>query len=228
VRYFYRAVVTCLAVSALAAWSGCGNSPSPASMKGPGGSQPTATSSPTPTTSATATQDSLHPSVVFETSQGSFTVQLDYEKARLTADNFLAYVDSGHYDQTIVHQVLKDYPKLIMAGAFANDLSEKKSRTPIYNEAHNGLKNKRGTIAMARQPDDINSATCTFYINLSDNEVLDHKDRTPQGYGYCVFGEVTSGLDVVEKIAQVPVRDTDKFEHLPSETVLIKSAHRLR
>jgi cyclophilin family peptidyl-prolyl cis-trans isomerase len=183
-----------------------------------------------PGTSASAHPDTdpLHPTVVIDTSLGSITVRLDAEKAPLTVDNFLSYVDSGHYDQTIFHQVIKDYPKVILGGAFTANLSEKKARTPIYNEAHNGLKNRRGTIAMARQPDAVHSATCYFFFNLTDNEVLDHKDRTLEGYGYCVFGQIIQGLDVADKIARVEVHDTDQFDRIPVETVMINSIRRVR
>ena len=99
----------------------------------------------------------------------------------------------------------------------------------MRNEAHNDLSNRRGTIAMARRPDAIDSATCHFFFNVSDNhEVLDHKDRTPDGYGYCVFGEVTAGMDVVEKISAVEVTDQPQFERIPVKTVLIRSVRRAR
>jgi len=166
--------------------------------------------------------------VVIDTSLGKITVRLEKEKASLTVDNFLAYVDSGHYDQTIFHQVIKDHPKIILGGAFTPELSEKKARTPIYNEARNGLKNRRGTIAMARQADAIDSVTCYFFINLTDNEMLDYKDETLEGYGYCVFGEITEGLDVADKIATVQVHDIDQFERIPVETVLIRSIRQIR
>ena len=172
--------------------------------------------------------DPLHPMVVRDTSLGSITVRLDREKARLTVDNFLSYVQSGHYDQTIVHQVIREYPKVILAGAFTPERSEKTARTPIYNEAHNGLKNRRGTIAMARQPVAIHSATCYFFLNLADNEVLDHKDRTLEGYGYCVFGEITDGIEVADKIAEVELEDAEQFQRIPVETVKIRSVRLLR
>lgn len=173
--------------------------------------------------------DPLYPIVVIETSLGKIRLRLDGEKAPLTVDNFLRYVDSGHYDQTIFHQVIKDFPQLIVGGAFTADQTEKAAGTAIRNEAHNGLKNLRGTIAMARQAGAIDSATCYFYLNVTDNqEVLDHKDRTPQGYGYCVFGKVIEGMDVVEKIGDVEVQDIDQFERTPVRTVLIESARRIQ
>jgi cyclophilin family peptidyl-prolyl cis-trans isomerase len=168
------------------------------------------------------------PAVVIDTSLGSITVRLDAEKAPLTVENFLSYVDSGHYDQTIFHEVIKGYPSLILGGAFTPELSEKRAALPIYNEAHNGLKNRRGTIAMARQADAIHSATCYFFLNLADNEVLDHKDRSLEGYGYCVFGEITQGLDVAEAIGEVEVHDTEQFERIPVKPVVIQSIRRVR
>jgi cyclophilin family peptidyl-prolyl cis-trans isomerase len=166
------------------------------------------------------------PVVRFETTQGPFTVELDPDHAPLTVENFLAYVESGHYDQTIFHQVVDGY--IALAGGFTPDYSEKPAQTPIRNEAHNGLSNKRGTIAMARQFDVIDSSTCQFFINLGDNSALDHKSRTGEEYGYCVFGRVTEGLEVVEKIAKSPVHDLEGFEMTPSQAVVIKSARRVR
>jgi peptidyl-prolyl cis-trans isomerase B (cyclophilin B) len=172
--------------------------------------------------------DSTHPVVTIDTSEGAITVELDAEKAPLTVDNFLSYVEAGHYDQTIFHQVLSDYPQLILGGAYTSEKVEKTTHTPIRNEAHNGLRNTRGAIAMARRADAIDSATCHFFINRSDNEVLDHKDRTLEGYGYCVFGKVIDGLEVVDKIGAVDVQDTETFERVPVETVRINSVRRVR
>ena len=115
--------------------------------------------------------DPLHPVVVIETSLGNITVRLDAEKAPLTVDNFLSYVGAGQYDQTIVHQVYKGQG--FLAGGYGTNLVEKPGRTPVRNEAHNGLKNRRGTIAMVRLPDAIDSATCQFFINVADNPALD-------------------------------------------------------
>ena len=173
--------------------------------------------------------DSLHPAVAIDTSLGRITVRLDREKAPISVDNFLAYVESGHYDGTIIHQVIKDYPKVILGGAFTPEKSEKaNARMPIYNEARKALKNRRGTVAMARRPDDQHSATCHFFVNLADNESLDYNDETVEGYGYCAFGEIIDGIEVADKIAQVEVEDTDDFEQIPIRTVMIESIHRLR
>ena len=202
---------------------GDGTSPTAAAVGGEG--------SPASADAAAAnksTQDPLHPVVVIDTSVGKLTIQLDAENRRLTVDNFLTYVNSHHYDGTIFHQVLKDYPRVIIGGAFTPELVEKKALTPIRNEADSRLKNVRGTIGMARRADDADSATCHFYINLGDNEVLDYTDRTAEGYGYCVFGKVIDGLPVAETISQTPVRNTDKFERLPVETIAVRSVQRIK
>lgn len=173
-------------------------------------------------------QDPQHPIYEFETSQGKFTVRMDGEKAPLTVDNFRAYVARGHYDLTIFHQVLKGSLQIVLGGGYTADLKEKASRTPIRNEAHNGLKNRRGTIAMARRPNDEDSASCQFYINVADNDALNFKSRTPEGYGYCVFGEVIDGMDVVDRIAKVAVHDSDKFRDVPVEPVVIRSVRQVK
>ena len=173
-------------------------------------------------------QDPQHPIYEFETSQGRFLVRLDAEKAPLTVDNFRNYVARGHYDLTIFHQVLKGSLQIVLGGGYTADLKEKATLTPIRNEAHNGLKNHRGTIAMARRPNDEDSASGQFFINIADNDALNFKSRTPEGYGYCVFGEVTEGMDVLDRIAKSPVHNVDKFKDLPVETVVIKSVRQVK
>ncbi len=170
--------------------------------------------------------DPRYPELLVETSLGNFTIRLDGVKSPLATDNFLNYVDSGHYDQTIVHQVYEGQG--IVAGGFGTNYIEKPARTPIRNEAHNGLKNLRGTISMVRYPDAIDSATCQFFINVSDNPALDHQARTPEGYGYCVFGEVIEGMDVVDRINAVEVQDTAELERTPVTPIVIKSIRRIR
>jgi peptidyl-prolyl cis-trans isomerase B (cyclophilin B) len=170
--------------------------------------------------------DIQHPVVVIETTLGNVTVALDREKARGTGDNFLSYVDAAHYDQTIVHQVYKG--QIFIAGGYGTNLAEKPVRTAIRNEADNGLKNSRWTIAMARLPDSIDSATCQFFINVADNPALDYKDRTLEGYGYCVFGAVTAGMDVVDRIADAKVHDTPAFDRTPVNAIVIKSIRQIR
>ena len=155
-------------------------------------------------------------------------MRLDAEKAPLTVENFRNYVARGHYDLTIFHQVIKGPPQIVLGGGYTADLKEKTPLTPIRNEAHNGLKNHRGTIAMARRANDEDSATCQFFINIADNDALNFKSRTHEGYGYCVFGEVTEGMDVLDRIAKAPVHDSDKFVNLPVETVVIKSIRQVK
>ncbi len=231
-HYWKHPIASLVAISLLAAL-GCsrGGSGQPAAaVNGPKGDQAASDAGATaPAAAKRDQQDELHPVVAFETSMGSFTVRLDAEKAPLTVSNFLRYVANKHYEGTIFHQVQRDYPKVVLGGGFTPDLKEKSPQSPyVRNEAHNGLKNRRGTIAMARQPDVIDSATAMFFVNLADNEVLDFKDRSPDHYGYCVFGEVTDGLSVLDSMAQVPVRDTQQVEHTPVQTIVIKSARRLR
>jgi cyclophilin family peptidyl-prolyl cis-trans isomerase len=171
--------------------------------------------------------DPKHPVVLLETGLGNITVQLDAEKAPETVNNFLSYVKAGHYDETIVHQVYQSQG--FLAGGYNTKLVEKKARTPIRNEADNGLKNKRGTIAMVRLPDSIDSATCQFFINVADNPTLDHRDRhSAAGYGYCVFGTVTDGLDVVDKIGGAKVHDIKDFERTPEQQIVVKSIRQVR
>lgn len=189
----------------------------------PGGS---ADASPTSSGKGSAPAERVDPTVRFETTMGSFTVKLDQQHAPLTVENFLNYVETGHYDQTLFHQVVEGY--MILGGGFNTDYSEKPTQTAVRNEAHNGLSNKRGTIAMARQSDVIDSSTCQFFINLSDNTDLDHKSREVAEYGYCVFGQVTEGLDVIEKIGKTQVRNVQDFEMTPSQAVIIKTARRVR
>jgi cyclophilin family peptidyl-prolyl cis-trans isomerase len=167
-----------------------------------------------------------YPTVTLKTSLGELTIKLDPQAAPRTVNNFLSYVESGFYNQTIFHQVENGY--IVLGGAYTTDLNERPGRYPIPNEADNGRKNLRGTVAMARQPDEIDSSTCQFFINLSDNPHLDHRGDSPEEYGYCVFGEVVEGLEVLEKISAVEVEDKDDFQKLPVETVLIESAYRAR
>lgn len=170
--------------------------------------------------------DDYFPTVALETSLGMLTIKLDPQTAPRTVHNFLHYVESGFYNQTIFHQVDAGY--VVLGGGFTADLTEKPGRYPIPNEAANGRKNLRGTVAMARQPDTIDSSTCQFFVNLSDNPQLDHRGEGPDEYGYCVFGEVIEGLEVLDQIAGVETRTNEHFEKLPVETVLIESAYRLR
>lgn len=158
--------------------------------------------------------------VVLTTSLGVIKIELNAEKAPISSENFLTYVDDGHYDGTIFHRVIPNF--MIQGGGMLPDMSQKPTRDPIKNEADNGLENDRGTIAMARtQVTD--SATSQFFINLKDNAALDHGT---QGFGYAVFGKVVEGMDIVDKIAAVPTGRNGPHGDVPTEPVVITSAVR--
>lgn len=158
--------------------------------------------------------------VVFSTNHGDFTIELYPDKAPITVENFLSYVDAGFYDNTIFHRVIPGF--VIQGGGFTEDMRQKPTEAPIKNEADNGLKNVTGTLAMARTsvPD---SATSQFFINVKDNGFLDFKSKTPQGWGYAVFGKVISGMDVVHKIENVQTTSKGMHQDVPAEPVVIKS-----
>ena len=154
-----------------------------------------------------------------ETSLGTITLELDECKAPETVKNFVAYAKEGHYDGTIFHRVIDGF--MIQGGGFTKDMNQKKTREPIRNEAVNGLKNLRGTIAMARTMV-VDSATSQFFINLVDNAFLDFQSPTPQGFGYAVFGKVTDGMTVVEAIAKVRTGNVGPYQNVPEEAVVIR------
>jgi cyclophilin family peptidyl-prolyl cis-trans isomerase len=181
----------------------------------------------TTTGPATKTIDLEKPVVQIETNAGSIAIRLDGVRAPGTVRNFLNYANDGFYENTLVHYV--DPGKMIVAGGYSADRKAKRARTPIRNEAHNGLKNVRGTIAMARDASLIDSATTQFFINLADAPQRDHTSDTPANYGYCVFGEVTEGLDVAEKISRSPTTDQgDDLVQTPNPPVIIKSVRVVR
>lgn len=157
----------------------------------------------------------------FKTSKGAFTVQLFDKQAPITVENFLRYADEGFFDGTIFHRVIAGF--MIQGGGLTADLHNKRGRAPIKNEATNGLKNKRGTLAMART-NDVDSATSQFFINVVDNDFLDHK---PGSYGYAVFGRVDSGMDVVDAIAAVKTGSKGMYQDVPVETITIESVRRI-
>ena len=157
-----------------------------------------------------------------ETSMGSITVELDDVKAPITVKNFLDYAASGHYDGTIFHRVIDGF--MIQGGGFTKAMDQKPTKDPIKNEAANGLTNKRGTIAMARTMV-VDSATSQFFINLVDNDFLNFRAPTPQYYGYAVFGKVTDGMDVVDKIAKVKTGFAGPHQNVPEEPIVIKKVH---
>jgi len=165
-----------------------------------------------------------NPKILMKTSKGDITIELYPEKAPITIENFLSYVDEGFYSGTIFHRVIPSF--MIQGGGFTADFQEKDTKSPIKNEAANGLKNKRGTIAMARTMV-IDSATCQFFINHVDNDFLDYKNSTAEGFGYCVFGKVTEGLDVVDAIASVKTMTKRGMQDVPRETVEIVSVTRI-
>lgn len=160
------------------------------------------------------------PSVEFQTSQGNFTVELYPEKAPKTVANFLQYVKDGFYENTIFHRVINRF--MIQGGGFERDLGEKSTRAPVANEASNGLLNELGSIAMARTSDP-DSATAQFFVNLNDNPFLNYTSPEPDYIGYCVFGKVTSGLEVVQKIGLVPTGNMKSFSDVPTKPIIIKS-----
>lgn len=164
-----------------------------------------------------------NPKVLMKTSKGDITIELYPDKAPLTVNNFLSYVDEKFYDGTIFHRVIKDF--MIQGGGMTPDFEEKPSKSPIKNEAANGLKNKRGTIAMARRGEP-HSATCQFFINHTDNSSLDNGTAS-DGWGYCVFGRVIDGLDVVDAIATSPTMTKYGMQDVPRETIKIISVTRL-
>ena len=157
---------------------------------------------------------------ILETSLGTIKIELYEGPAPVTAQNFLEYVDAGFYDGTIFHRVIPGF--VLQGGGLAKDMKPKATRAPIKNEADNGLKNLRGTLSMARTAD-IHSATSQFFINLADNEVLDHGTRD---FGYAVFGIVLDGMDVVDKIAAVQTGTVGRYTDVPLEPVVIRTARR--
>ena len=154
-----------------------------------------------------------------ETSMGTISLELDEGKAPETVRNFCAYAQAGHYDGTIFHRVIDGF--MIQGGGFTKDMNQKPTGEPIRNEAMNGLRNLRGTIAMARTMV-VDSATSQFFINLVDNDFLDFSSPTPQGFGYAVFGKVTDGMDVVDRIAKVRTGSVGPHQNVPEEPVVMK------
>lgn len=169
-------------------------------------------------------QQKGNPMIIMKTSLGDIVVQLYPDKAPVTVNNFLNYVDQGFYNGTIFHRVIDGF--MIQGGGFTMDLKQKPTHPPILNEATNGLKNVRGTIAMARTPP-IHSATSQFFINVADNPFLDHTAPTAEGYGYCVFGHVIEGMEVVDRIKSVPTSSRGAFQNVPITPVEIIEVKRM-
>jgi len=153
------------------------------------------------------------------TNHGTISIELDFENAPKSAENFKQYCEEGFYDETIFHRVINGF--MIQGGGMTEDMSQKTTRAPIENEADNGLKNDKGTLAMARTGDP-HSATAQFFINLSDNDFLNHSGKNPQGWGYAVFGKVVDGMNVVEKIKNIKTGNRGMHRDVPVEPVIIE------
>ncbi len=156
--------------------------------------------------------------ITLQTNFGDITLELDFDNAPKTAENFKQYVEDGFYDGTIFHRIIQNF--MIQGGGFTEEMVQKETRAAIENEADNGLKNDKYTVAMARTSDP-QSATAQFFINVVDNDFLNFKSKTSSGWGYCVFGKVTSGEEVVDKIKNVPTG----FQDVPTDTVVIEKAY---
>ncbi|WP_109478577.1 peptidylprolyl isomerase [Paraburkholderia sp. C35] len=159
--------------------------------------------------------------VELHTNHGVIKLELDAEKAPKSVENFLAYVKAGHYDNTVFHRVIDGF--MIQGGGFEPGMTQKPTNTPIANEANNGLKNVKGSIAMART-NDPHSATAQFFINVNDNDFLNHSSPTPQGWGYAVFGKVVEGLEVVDAIRKVKTGSKGFLQDVPADDVIIEKA----
>ena len=159
--------------------------------------------------------------VILHTNHGDITLALDDQEAPATVANFLQYVRDGHYDNTVFHRVIDGF--MIQGGGFEPGMRQKSTRAPVANEAANGLRNERYTVAMARTSDP-HSATAQFFINVADNAFLDYKGPSAQGWGYCVFGRVVAGTDVVERIKGVPTGNAGMHQNVPRDDVVITRA----
>ena len=173
----------------------------------------------TATSSSARADESSPPQVTFETNHGSFLLELDGGAAPETVENFLAYVRDGFYEGTIFHRVIAGF--MIQGGGFTPDFKQLQTRAPIRNEADKGGPNNRGTIAMARTSDP-HSATAQFFINVVDNDFLNHRSPTAQGWGYAVFGRVVEGMDTVDRIAAVETSSRGMFQDVPKDTIVIQ------
>lgn len=157
--------------------------------------------------------------ITLHTNYGDIELELDFDKAPKSAANFKEYAESGFYDGTIFHRIINNF--MIQGGGFTEEMTQKKTRDPIENEADNGLKNDKGTIAMARTMDP-HSATAQFFINVADNDFLNHSAKTSQGWGYAVFGKVTKGMEVVDKLKTVKTGSFGPHQDVPVEPVVIE------
>jgi len=189
------------------------------------GAQTAAPASSTQTNKGTEQMSNTHPRVKLETNLGDLVLTLDAEKAPKTTANFLTYVKEGFYDGTIFHRVIAGF--MIQGGGFEPGLKQKPTHSPIENEANNGLKNDKYTIAMARTSDP-HSATAQFFINVANNDFLNFSSPTANGWGYAVFGKVTEGEDTIDKIAAVKTGNSGFHQNVPTEDVVIKKAEILQ
>lgn len=171
----------------------------------------------------TADAKETNPVVIMETSEGTLKIELWPDKAPKTVANFLNYVDKGFYDGTVFHRVIDGF--MIQGGGFAEGMSPKSTDAPVKNEASADVRNEIGTLAMAR-PGDIHGATSQFFINVANNPFLNHRDNTPAGFGYAVFGKVIEGMDVVNRIKSVPTGRSGNFDDVPVAPVIVKSVRR--
>lgn len=169
---------------------------------------------------ATVRAEGKNPMILMATSMGDIKIELYEDKAPVTVKNFLGYVNDKFYDGTIFHRVIPGF--MIQGGGFDKDMKEKPTKASIKNEAGNGLKNDTGTLAMART-NVVDSATAQFFINVKDNAFLNHRDESPAGFGYAVFGKVVDGMDVVQKIEHVQTTKKGMYADVPVEPVVIKS-----
>ncbi|WP_280539419.1 peptidylprolyl isomerase [Chromohalobacter sp. 11-W] len=160
--------------------------------------------------------------IVLQTNYGSIRLRLDHENAPKTAANFEQYVRDGHYDDTLFHRVIDGF--MVQGGGFDTQFEQKPTRAPIENEADNGLKNVKGSVAMARTQDP-HSASAQFFVNVADNDFLNHRDKSMQGWGYCVFAEVAEGMDVVEKIKNIRTTRRGMHADVPAEDVILERAY---
>ena len=163
----------------------------------------------------------VQPRVTLHTNKGAIVLELDAENAPQSTENFLSYVRDGFYDRTIFHRVIPNF--MIQGGGFTQEMKQKKTEAEIKNEADNGLDNKRGSLAMARTQI-VDSATSQIFINLADNDFLNHQGKSPNAYGYAVFGRVTEGMEVVDRIAEVATGNYAHHQDVPQEPVIIESA----
>ncbi|MGC3969972.1 MAG: peptidylprolyl isomerase [Pirellulales bacterium] len=220
-------------VVALACLSGCSKE-SPSETAAGGTSAGGVTSATTQTSAGSAASATARaplpqlpdPIITMHTNLGDVLIRLNQKAAPRTVSNFVDYVLTKHYDGTIIHQIDAGY--VLLGGSYTDKLVQKPVRYPIPNESNNGLKNLRGTISMARNAGEPNSATSQFFLNLADNPKLDRRSDKPDEAGYCVFGEVIQGLDVLDKIAQVRTASVSGFDKLPVQTVLVQSVSVVR